>query len=155
MGFPILVRCHLYIESSPWSFMKMISITCAISVLLNDRKCKYSLSLLNQIQHAVHLFLHLHAETSTSTGKMRISSLSSRLVLIRMKAVWLLSTRPTKLARITGFVSNGGISYKIDCNMFRSKLNENNVDGLMELRRNSTVNVLELRLSCINPSMLF
>ena len=49
--------------------------------------------------------------TSTSTGNTR-TSFWSLLVRIRMNAVWFISARPMKLARITGFVSKGGISCK-------------------------------------------
>ena len=48
--------------------------------------------------------------TSTSTGTINICCLFSLFVRIRIKAVWLLSTRPIKLAFMIAFVSNGGIS---------------------------------------------
>ena len=48
--------------------------------------------------------------TSTSTGRMMNCSWLGAFVLIRMKAVWLSASLDEKLARITPFVSNGGIS---------------------------------------------
>lgn len=51
--------------------------------------------------------------TSTSTGSMMNWSSSGALVLILMKAVWLSTSLDEKLALITPFVSNGGISCKI------------------------------------------
>lgn len=55
------------------------------------------------------------SSTSTSTGRTR-EGLESWLVLILMKEVWFVATRPKKLARPTAFVSYGLISYtdKID-----------------------------------------
>lgn len=50
--------------------------------------------------------------TSTSTGRMMNWSSSGALVLILMKAVWLSTSLDEKLALITPFVSNGGISWK-------------------------------------------
>lgn len=50
--------------------------------------------------------------TSTSTGRMMNWSSFGALVLILMKAVWLSASRDEKLALITPFVSNGGISYR-------------------------------------------
>ena len=43
MGFPILVRRHLYIESGPWSLSsirKDLNYLCHLS-MRNNRKCKY------------------------------------------------------------------------------------------------------------------
>jgi hypothetical protein len=48
--------------------------------------------------------------TSTSTGRMMNSSWLEAFVLILMKAVWLSASLDEKLALITPFVSNGGIS---------------------------------------------
>lgn len=49
--------------------------------------------------------------TSTSTGRMMNWSSLGALVLILMKAVWLSTSLDEKLALITPFVSNGGISW--------------------------------------------
>lgn len=57
---------------------------------------------------------HWPEVTSTSTGRMKNSSSLEVLVLILMKAVWLSASREEKLALITPFVSNGGISYERD-----------------------------------------
>lgn len=50
--------------------------------------------------------------TSTSTGRMMNWSSLGALVLILMYAVWLSTSLEEKLALITPFVSNGGISWK-------------------------------------------